>query len=45
MSGFPSWQPDYPAINEGDSENMGMTPFVPFQENLNSQPKKKAPQE
>jgi len=45
MFGFPSWQPDYPAINEGDSENMGMTPFVPFQENLNSQPKKKAPQE
>ncbi|TMB84401.1 MAG: hypothetical protein E6J44_08540 [Chloroflexi bacterium] len=45
ISGIPSWQPDYPAINEGDSENMGLAPFVPFQENFNSQPRKKAPQE
>ena len=45
ISAIPSWQPDYPAINEGDSENMGLAPFVPFQENFNSQSRKKAPQE
>lgn len=43
--GIAMWQPDYPPINQGDSENMGMAPFVPFEENLNSRPRKKAPQE
>jgi hypothetical protein len=43
-----SWQPDFPATYREEHGEYGeppMTPFGPFQENLNSQPKKKAPQE
>jgi Peptidase MA superfamily len=43
-----SWQAAYPAlVEERESEDTGSNPalFGPFQENLNQQPQKKAPQE